>query len=233
MRVSRFFVESLEERLSLGTEESHHATSVLRLRPGDELELFDGRGGAGRYRMAAAARKGVEVELVRRTDEDREPRVRVTLAFAPPRPKRTLALIEKATELGAARFVPLETRRTRAPFPERGLEKLRRRAIEACKQCGRNTVPSFAASMSLEALAASERADLRLLPDTRGGKPLKQALAPAGSVLFAVGPEGGFEDEERLLLRDAGFVPVVLGRSILRVETAALAVLACLVHELG
>jgi 16S rRNA (uracil1498-N3)-methyltransferase len=233
VRVSRFFVESLAERLPLGPEESHHATSVLRLKPGDELELFDGKGGAGRYRIAEAGKKGVAVELLRRTDEDREPRVKVTLAFAPPRPKRTLALIEKATELGAGRFVPLETRRTRTPIPERGIDKLRRRAIEACKQCGRNTIPSFAASMSLEALAANERADLRILPDTRGGKPLKQALAPAGSVLFAVGPEGGFEDDERTLLRDAGFVPVVLGRSILRVETAALAVLACLVHELG
>lgn len=237
-RTSRFYVETLAEKLDLGPEESHHATAVLRLGEGDALELFDGQGHAARYRIAGSTKKGVSVELVARTDESREPRVSVTLAFAPPRPKRTLALVEKATELGVARFVPLATQRTRAPIPRKGVVKLRRRAIEACKQCGRNVVPSFAESTSLEELVLREKAHLRLLPDTRGGKPLREVVARdaserARSVVFAVGPEGGFEDDERARLGAAGFVPVVLGQSVLRVETAALAVLACLVYELG
>jgi 16S rRNA (uracil1498-N3)-methyltransferase len=233
LRISRFFVESLEASVVLGTEESHHATGVLRLNPGDLVDLFDGRGGAGRYRIAQAGKRGVALELVAREEESREARVSITLAFAPPRPKRTLALIEKATELGVARFVPLETQRTRAALPAKGIEKLRRRAIEACKQCGRNVVPSFAPSTSLAALVEREAAELRLLPDTRGAVPLKAALRPARSALFAIGPEGGFEDAERDLLRGAGFAPVVLGRSVLRTETAALAILACLIFELG
>ncbi len=234
--MSRFFIEQLDETLTLPAEEGHHATDVLRLGLGDELELFDGAGKAGRYKIAGSTKQGVVVTRASWTEESREPRVAVTLAFAPARPKRTLALIEKATELGAARFVPLETKRTRTPVPPKGVVKLRRRAIEACKQCGRNVVPSVSESTLLEDLVAREKADLRLLPDTKGAKPLREALRGHGearSVLFAVGPEGGFADSERELLRGAGFQPVILGRSILRVETAALAVLGCLVYELG
>lgn len=233
MRVSRFFVAALEAEVTLPPEESHHATDVLRLGPGDELELFDGKGGAARYTIGGATKQGVVVTRARLVEASREPRVAITLAFAPPRPKRALALVEKATELGVTRFVPLETRRTRAAIPKKGVIKLRRRAIEACKQCGRNVVPSFADSTTLEDLVAREKAELRLLPDTKGARPLKEALRKAESVLFAVGPEGGFEDDERSLLRGAGFEPVILGKSVLRVETAALAVVACLVYELG
>ena len=102
MRLARFFADELSPSLELGLEESHHATGVLRLGGGDEVELFDGKGGAGRYRIARATKRGVSLELVARTDESREPRVQVTLAFAPPRPKRALALVEKATEKGLA-----------------------------------------------------------------------------------------------------------------------------------
>jgi 16S rRNA (uracil1498-N3)-methyltransferase len=236
VRVPRFFVEALAASVVLGAEESHHATNVLRLSPGAEVELFDGKGAAARYRIGAKGREGLVLVDATPVEESREPRVAVTLAFAPARPKRTLALVEKATELGVARFVPLETRRTRVGIPEKGVAKLRRRAVEACKQCGRNVVPTFAESTTLEALVEREAADLRLLPDTKGARPLREALrarSGAASALFAIGPEGGFEDGERTLLRAAGFEPVILGRSILRVETAALAVLACLVYELG
>jgi len=244
VRVSRFFATGLPEApgapFELGGEEAHHAIHVLRLRAGATVELFDGEGGAGRFEVVKAGKQTLALALVARETIDREPLARVTLAFAPPRPKRTLALIEKATELGVARFVPLVTRRTRAELPSKAIEKLRRRALEACKQCGRNRVPTFAdASLELEALVARERptAELALLPDTRDARPLQETLRNranlAKNVLFAVGPEGGFEDEERDVLRKAGFEPVILGRTILRVETAALAVLACLRYELG
>jgi 16S rRNA (uracil1498-N3)-methyltransferase len=238
-RTARFHVDELpsEEgaRLTLESEEAHHAISVLRLIPGSEVELFDGEGGAGRFRVLEAGKRGLSLALVARTDEDRESRCRVTLAFAPPRPKRTLSLIEKATELGVARFVPIETVRTRAALPARALPKLQRRAVEAAKQCGRNRLPTFGESVGLEALVAQEKAELNLLPDTVGGRPLREVVRgrDVRSVLFVIGPEGGFDDAERLVLRGAGFEPVVLGRSILRVETAALAVLACLSYELG
>jgi 16S rRNA (uracil1498-N3)-methyltransferase len=97
-------------------------------------------------------------------------------------------------------------------------------------------VPSVSESTTLEDLVAREKADLKLLPDTKGARPLRDVLRGVngpGSALFAIGPEGGFEESERQLLREAGFQPVILGRSVLRVETAALAVLACLVYELG
>ncbi len=241
MRKLRFHVDELPtvvgSTLEISGEEAHHAVTVLRLRVGSEVELFDGRGGAGTFRVSGVAKSGITVALVARTDDDRESKCAITLAVAPPRPKRLLSLVEKATELGVARIVPIETERTRAPLPDKALPKLERRAIEAAKQCWRNRIPTFAGSHTLAELIAKEKPshELALLPDPRGGKPLREVLreepgAPPKSVLFAIGPEGGFTDRETETLRGAGFRPVVLGRSVLRVETAAL---ACLVYELG
>lgn len=243
MRAPRFFAPSLPSSpdvgLELEGEEAHHALHVLRLRAGAEVELFDGQGGAGRFAVESAGKATLSLRLLRRVDDARDALAPVTLAFAPPRPKRSLALVEKATELGITRFVPLVTRRTRAGIPDRGLDKLRRRALEASKQCGRNRLPTFSTTLTLDQLVARELPGqgLALLPDTRDARPLREALraraTPVGSILFAVGPEGGFEDDERALLRASGFEPVILGRTILRVETAALAILACLRYELG
>jgi 16S rRNA (uracil1498-N3)-methyltransferase len=246
VRLPRFFATGLPRSpgasFELTGDEAHHGVHVLRLAPGALVELFDGDGGAGRFEVNRAARASLELRLVERTDEDREARCAVTLAFAPPRPKRTLALVEKATELGVARLVPLLTKRGvagRGGLSSGALAKLRRRALEAAKQCGRNRLPSLAPSATFDALLAEElpRVELALLPDTRGARPLRETLgsrpSPPRSVLFAVGPEGGFEEEERVRLRAAGFEPVVLGATILRVETAAIAILACLRYELG
>ena len=241
-RVPRFHAPELPiapgARLELEGEEAHHATSVLRLTEGAQVEVFDGKGGAGTFEVESGGRGGLVLALVRRTDEDREARSAITIAFAPPRPKRMLALVEKATELGVARFLPLTTARTRVTLKESALDKIRRRTIEAAKQCGRNRLPVVSPTATIETLAREERGkhDLALLPDTQNARPLKdvlRAVPTARTAIFVVGPEGGFEDRERKSLGGAGFVPVVFGGATLRVETAAIAVLTCLRYDLG
>jgi 16S rRNA (uracil1498-N3)-methyltransferase len=177
-RTPRFFHEEIPAapgaRLELSGDEGRHGAQVLRLEPGREVLVFDGRGGCGRFVVRAVGRAGLSLELVAREDDDREAAVDVALAVALPKPKRLLSLIEKATELGAARFLPLATERTRPG----GLkpERLARRAIEAAKQCGRNRIPQVTGPLDVAALAR-ERAsvDLAIFGDG-DGKPLRDVV---------------------------------------------------------
>lgn len=216
--------------LRLEGAEAAHLSRVLRVRPGDEVEVFDGRGGAGRFQVEAAARGHVDLALVRRDDGDRELPFRVTCAVAPPKGKRAHRLVEELTELGAVTLAPLLLRRTsaRAPDPD----EVERWSIEAAKQCLRNRALAPLPPVDLPGLVALAREhELALVPDTTDARPLREVLArprPA-SVLVAIGPEGGFDPDERQALREAGLLPVSLGPAVLRIETAAAAVVAAMV----
>ena len=137
-------------------------------------------------------------------------------------------LLDALVELGAAELVPLETRRGVAAPNDKALERLRRTVIEASKQCGRNRLMQIQPSADVAALGAAAPPDsLRLLADPQGA-PIRSLLQgrPDAELWAAVGPEGGFDDAEKELLTAAGFAPAALGRSILRVETAAAALTA-------
>jgi 16S rRNA (uracil1498-N3)-methyltransferase len=149
----------------------------------------------------------------------------VSLAFAPVKRAQTDWLVEKATELGAARLIPVITRRT---IVERvKLDRLDAIAIEAAEQCGRTRLPAIAEPMPLKQLLAERDPERTLyFADEGGGEPVSRAFRP-GAALILTGPEGGFTDEERASIRAAAnAVPISLGPRILRAETAALAALA-------
>jgi 16S rRNA (uracil1498-N3)-methyltransferase len=149
----------------------------------------------------------------------------VWLAFAPVKRAQTDWLVEKATELGAARLLPVMTQRTIAERVK--LERLEAIAIEAAEQCGRTRLPEIAEPTGLKQLLAGRDAERRLyFADEAGGEPAATAFEP-GPGLILTGPEGGFTDEERSLIRAApNTIAVSLGPRILRAETAALATLA-------
>jgi 16S rRNA (uracil1498-N3)-methyltransferase len=223
----RFFVTAplAPGPLVLQGDEAHHLATVCRLRPGDQVCLFDGSGWEYRARILGSERRRVELEVLDGTAPPRELPVRLVLACPLPKGDRGQFLIEKLTELGVAAYIPLRTRRSVVhPGTERG-EKLRRHVIEASKQCGRNVL------MRLEPLCAWDelcrRADLparKLLahPGTGAG-PGQPTLQ---DTVIALGPEGGFTDDEIDRGRQAGWQVVDLGPRILRVETAALALAA-------
>ncbi|MCO5170544.1 MAG: 16S rRNA (uracil(1498)-N(3))-methyltransferase [Planctomycetes bacterium] len=210
--------------------EAVHLGRVLRVAPGDEVEVFDADGGAGRFRVVDVGRGRVDLVLDARVDVDRELPFRLTCAVAPPKGKRAQRLVEELTELGAAALAPLLLRRTAARPPE--ADEVRRWSLEAAKQCLRNRALAPLPPLDLAGLVALGREHaLALLPDTVDARPLREALdrpRPA-SVLVAVGPEGGFAPEEREALRAAGFQAASLGSTVLRIETAAAAVTAALV----
>jgi 16S rRNA (uracil1498-N3)-methyltransferase len=158
----------------------------------------------------------------------------LTLAVALPKGERQKWLVEKATELGATRLVPLITERGVAQPVEAALDRLRRTVIEASKQCGRNRLMEIAAPVSACALfSQASTADERLIADP-AGQPLAATAIGAGTgILAAIGPEGGFAPAELAAAREAGWQPVSLGPRILRIETAAIALAAWTGCRLG
>jgi 16S rRNA (uracil1498-N3)-methyltransferase len=203
----------------------------MRLGVGAELLLFDGQSGEWLARVAEAGKKRMTLSVGRRTREA-EAIPDVWLAFAPVKRAQTDWLVEKATELGAARLVPVITQRTIADRVK--LERLDAIAIEAAEQCGRTRLPEIAEPLGLKSLLDRRDPRRRLyFADEAGGEPAAKSFA-AGPAMILVGPEGGFTDEERAAIRAApNGVAISLGPRILRAETAALAALTCYMAVAG
>ena len=210
--------------VELGRDQAHYLGSVMRLGAGAQLLLFDGRSGEWLARVAEAGKKRMTLTVERRT---REPEIvpDVWLAFAPVKRSQTDWLVEKATELGAARLIPVRTQRTIAERVR--LDRLQAIAIEAAEQCGRTRLPEIDDPLPLTRLLEQRDVGRRLyFADETGGEPGATAFKP-GPALLLTGPEGGFTDEERAAIRAAdNAIAISLGPRILRAETAALASLA-------
>jgi 16S rRNA (uracil1498-N3)-methyltransferase len=223
----RLFVrEALEEdaRVELDAGHANYLGNVLRLTTGAELLLFDGHSGEWLARIAEAGKKRMTLTVERRTREA-EVIPDVWLAFAPVKRAQTDWLVEKATELGVARLMPVMTRRTVAERVK--LERLETIAIEAAEQCGRTRLPDIAEPLPLARFLQLRDPERTLyFADESGGEPAAEAFGPGPAVILT-GPEGGFADEERTSIRAADkAVPISLGPRILRAETAALASLS-------
>jgi 16S rRNA (uracil1498-N3)-methyltransferase len=224
---ARFFCPDSprEGRQHLGPDEAHHLSRVSRLGKGAIVEVFDGKGLATRSEVVAIDRERVELEILSVLPR-RLPPLRLTLATAVPKGERFDWLVEKATELGVERLIPITSARSVVEPSEAKLWRLRRSIVEACKQCRRDCLmildpPADWASLVEATLAPTS---CRLLADPEGRKPPSWPAIKRGQGLtLAVGPEGGFEPAERELAIRAGWSVVCLGVNILRIETAAIA----------
>ena len=237
MRPARFFVDPPLEtgaRIELPERAAHHAARVLRLRAGDPLTLFDGRGGEYAGTIANLAGDSLTVEIHAWQDIERESPLAVTLAQGISSAERMDYTVQKAVELGVARIQPLVAQksvvRLDARRAESRLAHWRRIAISACEQCGRNRLPEVHAPISVAELCeATRRAPARWLLAPEAQTRLRDAAHELGErLVMAAGPEAGFSDAETRALLAAGFARVNLGPRILRTETAALAAIAAL-----
>jgi len=236
-RIARFFAD-LPIRaggiVRLPEDAAHHAVHVLRLRPGDEVTLFHGRGGEYSGRIAAVDRLRVSVDVLAHRPVEREAALAVTLVQGVSAGEKMDFTVQKATELGVAAVQPVVCERSTGRVSgERAQIKRshwRRVAVSACEQCGRNRIPDVLPVLALADFCREPPPPgMRLLLAPRSELRLGAAAArPAGPVTLAAGPEAGFTDAEASALVEAGFTPVRLGPRVLRTETAALAALAAL-----
>ncbi|MEA2999883.1 MAG: rRNA (uracil1498-N3)-methyltransferase [Sphingomonadales bacterium] len=223
----RLYVEQkLAEGASLTLEgpQAHYLAAVMRLGPGDRVKLFDDRTGEWLAEIGEAGKKRVTLRVRERLRE-REAVPDLWLLFAPIKRGRIDWLVEKATELGVARLVPVVTRRTIVDRLNRG--RLLAHAVEAAEQCERTALPELVEAQKLDAILRDWPPERALLfADEAGGTPLAQGTAP-GPAAILVGPEGGFTDEEREAIRALpSACPISLGPRILRADTAAVAAVA-------
>jgi 16S rRNA (uracil1498-N3)-methyltransferase len=218
----RLFVDQDLVEAQNVTVDGNYLCAVLRLGPGDKVKLFDDRDGEWLAEIVEAGRRRVTL-VVERLLREREEVPDLWLLFAPIKRGRIDWLVEKATELGVARLVPVITRRT--IVDRLNLDRLRAHAIEAAEQCERTALPEFAAPQKLEALLKNWPAERTLnFADEGGGETFAPEPGPAA---ILIGPEGGFTEEERAAIRALPQARAVsLGPRILRADTAALAAIS-------
>jgi len=238
--MTRFFLDAplaAEGRFALPRALTHHALRVLRLRDGDAVTLFNGRGGEYHGRLVAAGQKAdsASVEIMAFDPREAELPFAVTIAQGLSGGDKMDWTIEKAVELGAAAIQPLACARSvvRLNAERAAKRQLHWQALvdAACAQCGRNRVPPVHAPAALRDWLSGVPANaLKLMLSPRGERALSAIAAPRPdqAVLLLVGPEGGFAPEEEAAAQAAGFLPVTIGPRILRTETAAAAALAML-----
>lgn len=232
--------------ISLPPGESHHLVTVNRARTGDTVVAFDGRGTEWTCELADARKAGATLRVTATHTRAPLP-CAITLAQALPKGGVMDDIVRHATELGAARIVPLATERTQVHLDgdrsDKKTEKWRTAALEAAKQCGNPFLPEIDAVQPLAAWLAGEvvaTAQLKLVASLHPGAQSLRAViaafraqhgrAPASAV-WMVGPEGDFSPAEMAAAQAAGFVPVTLGPLVLRCDTAATAAISVLTYE--
>lgn len=223
----------LAGRFHLGRDESRHLAKVCRLGIGDRVELFDGRGFAIAAEIIAVKVDRVDLVALGESLASAEPPCPCVLATAVPKGDRFDWLVEKATELGVERLIPLVTERSVVVPRGSKLDRLRRTIIEASKQCRRARLMVLEEPMEWTALLAAFPAALKFVADRDGLPASEWPTIPRGrEAVLAVGPEGGFTREETELATESDWIPIRLAYNTLRVETAGLAGCAALLTRL-
>lgn len=207
--------------VELAGPEAHHARNVLRVKVGDTMEVFDGAGRFGTGRVAEVG-KGRVVLSVESFQTDPPNRRRVTLVCAIPKHSGQGCLVDHGTQVGVDCFRPVVYQRSAVRTIS--VARWRRWAIEACKQCERNSLPEIREPATLdEVLGGIEVFDARIYGATSGQARQVRVAEDWRELVIFVGPEGGMTDEEERRLREHAVAPVRLGRYVMRIETASVA----------
>jgi 16S rRNA (uracil1498-N3)-methyltransferase len=241
MRLTRVYIDEVlqaGQRLTIDGKAGNHIVRVLRLRVGDALTVFNGRGGEYSGKIDEIRRDTVQVSVLGHRHEERESPFHLTLAQGISRGERMDWVVQKATELGVTRIAPLLTERSVVHLDEKQAAKKvqhwRAIAIAACEQSGRNQVPDIDTPTTLYGLLeqrAREGTALLLLPGA--AQRMADVSATAAGATVLIGPEGGLAQVEQDTALRSGFTPVRLGPRVLRTETAAVCALTLLQQKFG
>lgn len=239
MTAPRFYCPSplpLTTNFELPAAAAHHASRVLRLRFGDAVQIFDGTGNALDATINEIKGKRVVLGNLQTCMTQHEPKLHIVLAQAMCSSDKMDLVVQKATELGAAEVIPVQTERSIARISGLRAEKRtlhwKSIAISACEQSGRNDLPVIHAPRDLKEWLL----EMRTTPGVKyiflpgGATQLQAQPKPASQVpvTLVIGPEGGFSTDEATMALQMGFIPILLGPRILRTETAAIAGIAAL-----
>lgn len=216
----------------LDEAQSHYLCHVMKADAGDEILAFDNQNGEFLCRIREMKKKSTGIEVLKQTREFSRP-ADIWLLFAPVKKDQTDFIIQKATELGALKLIPVITRRTIADKTK--TERFKAQAVEAAEQCRRVDIPEISDAVSLASLLKNWNNERRLyfMDETLQGENIYKVFSAAkadglSQAAILTGPEGGFDDNELELLRSCRFAEgVSMGKRILRAETAAAAALAC------
>lgn len=237
----RFFAQReafSDKTVTISGEDALHISRALRMKKGEPLTVSDGAGIDFDCEISEIAQKTVLLNILRSYPSPSEAAVEITLYQGVPKAGKLDYIVQKATEIGVARIVPVLTRRCVGVLEKDAkLDRLRKIALEAAKQSNRAAVPEVTAQISFsQAVERLKTADLALIPYEAAGQPpakdaIRSKAAPKTAAIL-IGPEGGFEESEVCAARAAGALPLTLGRRILRTETAGLVAAAILLYEL-
>ncbi len=218
------------------TKEIHHLTNVLRLKKENEIAVFNGQGDEALAKIENITAHNITLSIISCVKKSQNNRLSLTLACAIPKKAKFETIIEKCTELGVDRIIPVITERTEVRLSDERKEKKHERyqaiAINAAKQCQRNFLPQIDSPKSfseiLKKLTPHDAAFIPCLTGKRKNLINAFVLTPQQkNAFFFIGPEGDFTPEELSAAVSAGCIPVTLGPNILKVDTAAICAIAC------
>jgi 16S rRNA (uracil1498-N3)-methyltransferase len=226
-----------DTQVTLAADEAHHLTRVLRLPVGAQVYAFDGCGNEYVCEIAQLDKHTATLSIVEPLTDTVESPLQLTLAQALIKGDKFDWVVQKATELGITRIVPLITEhseiRRAEERAENKLQRWRRIALEAVKQCGRRRLVEIAEPLPLPQFCAADTSELKLIFSERGGRRLRALPSETASVTLTVAAEGGWSDAELANATQQGFASVYLGARILRAETAAITGVALIQHLFG
>jgi len=212
----------------------HYLKDVLRIKPGDEIEILDGNGTIYSATINNIQKDKIKLDIIRSSKSETEPAVGITLAQSLPKAKKMDFIIQKCTELGVAEIIPVITERSISKGEKTA--RWQKIAIEAAEQSGRASIPKVASLIDFKSLLKKAKEfDLALIPwEMEKTNRLKTILQKSSfrNIIMLIGPEGGFSSQEVAEAKAAGFIPISLGKRILRAETAGMAMLSMMMYEL-
>jgi 16S rRNA (uracil1498-N3)-methyltransferase len=244
----RFYVpdiDATDRAITLVGPVARQLKTVLRVGSGERIRLFDGSGAEWEVEVDHVGKSEVSTTLISAIQPVAEPRVKVTMLLGLAKPERIELAIQKCTELGAVRFIPVMSERVQGGNTgkpsEKRLERWQRIAIEAAEQSGRATVPSVESPMPIMEAIKLVIADQPLLcmweelgDESQSLKSVLEAFGDnAESLAALIGPPGGFSESEAAAIQQTGSKLVTLGARVLRSETAAITVMSAILYELG